>query len=823
MPTLPADADPNQPLAPAPRLALPQITNVKNQGTCGSCWAFAAIAQLEADHAIRNGKVEVLSAQQITSCTYEASRSGCNGGRAEQAIPMAIKMGGVQYAKDYPYTGGSPPCAYNADKSATKPVGVWMCPMSGCGTEDIMLEKIQNGPMAVALDAGAYSGYRGGVIGCNGGGKSINHAVQAVGYNAEGNYWIIRNSWCAHYRPAICVALPLSHTLACVCALPPKLRGRSWGMNGFAFQAAGCNSLGIAWGGAVQSEIEPMNPPPPPNVPPPPNLPPPPPYPPTGPPPPIHPDGIVPFARIKILDSDVQFRGTESTAMAVTPHHPEEANSDRFGGPSGFTFAAWVRRAGYGPGTDVLFEFGTADPDGISTGDRISLALGAKGNTAVGMRYSISNGFGESESALDVGKAFPPWAWVHVAVVHSPGGAASIFWDNVQEATGTVDLPAHTARALHVLGGSVRKEPESFFRGVARDIYVTNYAIDPHHLNYMQSHSGPPKEWDQAWRDQSSKELCATSSCVCLAAPSSPPAAGGRRLTAEGGNEGRGEEGSRPLQISGADPTMDDLRRLHGYLAPLGLPELPGFLPLLSGGMSSNSSSVDGSGRRLQGVPQAVPSVTGSKITRLEGGNATSTLGVSGGSDIWVHGSFGDAAYPNGAAPVIRVGTTDCKVDLLDTTAQTVHCVLAPLTAADNSTSASATRFSLNLTAYSPQARQTDTGRTVATMSPVPCEVAGGCAVQFDRGAQPKMTLPRTASVQAGGVLRVTGQNLNSLVADSPVITYHLLLSGSCATHVTTLTTSTATSSASTTLVSTRSHCDAPSFGAARLTRCGWL
>ena len=108
-------------------------------------------------------------------------------------------------------------------------------------------------------------------------------------------------------------------------------------MNGFAFQAAGCNSLGIAWGGAVQSEIEPMNPPPPPSVPPPPNLPPPPPFPPTGPPPPIHPDGIVPFARIKMLDADVQFHGSASTLVLAAPFHPDEVESDRFGGPTGFT------------------------------------------------------------------------------------------------------------------------------------------------------------------------------------------------------------------------------------------------------------------------------------------------------------------------------------------------------------------------------------------------------------------------------------------------------------------------------------------------------
>ena len=97
---------------------------MKNQGQGGSCWAFAAIAQLEADHAIQNGKVEVLSAQQITSCTYEPEKSGCSGGRAEQGIAFAIRRGGVQYASDYPYVGDSPPCKYDASKPAIRPIGI---------------------------------------------------------------------------------------------------------------------------------------------------------------------------------------------------------------------------------------------------------------------------------------------------------------------------------------------------------------------------------------------------------------------------------------------------------------------------------------------------------------------------------------------------------------------------------------------------------------------------------------------------------------------------------------------------------------------------
>ena len=82
-----------------------------------------------------------------------------------------------------------------------------------------------------------------------------------------------------------------------------------------------------------------------------------------------------------MLNADVQFQGTAATTVLATPYHPEEVDSDRFGGPSGFTFAAWVRRAGYGPGSDVLFDFGTTI-DGGPTGDRISLTFGAPGSSS---------------------------------------------------------------------------------------------------------------------------------------------------------------------------------------------------------------------------------------------------------------------------------------------------------------------------------------------------------------------------------------------------------------------------------------------------------
>merc|ERR1712178_356599 len=83
--------------------------------------------------------------------------------------------------------------------------------------ESNMLAQIQESPMSVCVDATLWQTYTSGVISASSGcGTSIDHAVQATGYNAEGNYWIVRNSW-----------------------------GESWGENGFVYVEYGSNVCGI--------------------------------------------------------------------------------------------------------------------------------------------------------------------------------------------------------------------------------------------------------------------------------------------------------------------------------------------------------------------------------------------------------------------------------------------------------------------------------------------------------------------------------------------------------------------------------------------------
>lgn len=115
-----------------------KVSATKNQGGCGSCWAFAAIQQMESDHAIANGQVVTLSSQQITSCTYEPGRSGCNGGWPRDGISSAIKLGGLMLEKDYPYTGRSPPCEFDIEKAVTQPIALWHTK----GPETPMIERI---------------------------------------------------------------------------------------------------------------------------------------------------------------------------------------------------------------------------------------------------------------------------------------------------------------------------------------------------------------------------------------------------------------------------------------------------------------------------------------------------------------------------------------------------------------------------------------------------------------------------------------------------------------------------------------------------------
>jgi|Transcript_42876 C1A family cysteine protease len=195
------------------------LTPIKNQGQCGSCWAFSATEQLESQYFQKYGVLKELSPQQVVSCDYTCN--GCGGGNPIEAWGYVSGFGGQEPNLDYPYTSGvtgqTGTCTSNA-ADVTEDVGsTYSLIAQSPSQESNMLAQIQESPMSVCVDATLWQTYQGGVItAASGCGTQIDHAVQATGYNAEGNYWIVRNSW-----------------------------GESWGENGFVWVEYGANVCGI--------------------------------------------------------------------------------------------------------------------------------------------------------------------------------------------------------------------------------------------------------------------------------------------------------------------------------------------------------------------------------------------------------------------------------------------------------------------------------------------------------------------------------------------------------------------------------------------------
>jgi len=180
------------------------VTAPKNQGMCGSCWAFATTEQIESYAAINspNNQLIELSAEQVTSCAPNPQNCGGSGGCQGSICQLGyshIQLFGHVSEADYPYTqGGS--CKY--DFTNKKPVvGITGYENLPPNDQDAVMQHLAEvGPLAVAVYASNWSFYSGGVYsGCHYDSNiAINHAVQLVGYGSdpsEGDYWIVRNSW----------------------------------------------------------------------------------------------------------------------------------------------------------------------------------------------------------------------------------------------------------------------------------------------------------------------------------------------------------------------------------------------------------------------------------------------------------------------------------------------------------------------------------------------------------------------------------------------------------------------------------------------------
>lgn len=170
------------------------VNPVKNQASCGSCWAFSATAAIEGAWKLSGHALENLSEQQLVDCSKSFGNQGCNGGWMDYAFKYVISAGGQERTADYPYRAVDQACSFSSAKAVGHIKGYKDVPKGDCAT---LLNFAAQGPVSVAIAANAIMNYRSGVFANSACGTGLNHGVTLVGYDktAATPFYIVRNSW----------------------------------------------------------------------------------------------------------------------------------------------------------------------------------------------------------------------------------------------------------------------------------------------------------------------------------------------------------------------------------------------------------------------------------------------------------------------------------------------------------------------------------------------------------------------------------------------------------------------------------------------------
>jgi len=196
------------------------VTPIKDQGQCGSCWAFSTTGSTEgaAFIATKNKPLVSLSEQQLVDCSGAEGNQGCNGGLMDQAFQYIITNKGITTEAAYPYTAQDGTC-----KTKNVPAAVTITGFTDVqqGNEAALASAVAIGPVSVAIEAdqACFQFYTSGILSDPSCGTQLDHGVLAVGYGTQSgtDYWIVKNSW-----------------------------GTSWGMSGYVLIERGTNECGIA-------------------------------------------------------------------------------------------------------------------------------------------------------------------------------------------------------------------------------------------------------------------------------------------------------------------------------------------------------------------------------------------------------------------------------------------------------------------------------------------------------------------------------------------------------------------------------------------------
>ncbi|EDO45953.1 predicted protein [Nematostella vectensis] len=172
------------------------VTGVKNQGQCGSCWAFSTTGSVEGQHFRKTGSLVSLSEQNLIDCSGSYGNNGCQGGLMDNAFRYIESNGGIDTESSYPYLGQQGSCHFSSSHVGARVTGYQDIPQ---GSEQALQSAVATvGPVSVAVDASQWQFYSSGVYDnpyCSS--TQLDHGVLVIGYgNYNGqDYWLVKNSW----------------------------------------------------------------------------------------------------------------------------------------------------------------------------------------------------------------------------------------------------------------------------------------------------------------------------------------------------------------------------------------------------------------------------------------------------------------------------------------------------------------------------------------------------------------------------------------------------------------------------------------------------